>query len=207
MQALPAGKTVYTGIPIRDSLLKGEKADGKKICGFTDSKPVVLVIGGSLGAEHVNRVVRNSLNQLLPKFNVCHLCGRGRIAPALQGRSGYAQFEYLNEEMPHVYAMADITVSRAGATTLFEILELKKPNVLIPLSRKVSRGDQILNAESFRSKGFSHVITEKNLDNNTLVQSIANVYADRKSLITAMRATGPINAIDRVVNVIQDCAR
>jgi UDP-N-acetylglucosamine--N-acetylmuramyl-(pentapeptide) pyrophosphoryl-undecaprenol N-acetylglucosamine transferase len=205
LQALPARKATHTGIPIREVLIKGEKAKGKKICGFTDSKPIVLVIGGSLGAEYVNRIVRNSLNRLLLKFNVCHLCGRGRVDPALQGRSGYVQFEYLNKEMPHVYAMADITVSRAGATTLFEILELKKPNVLIPLSKKVSRGDQILNAESFRSQGFSHVIMEQDMDEKTLVEGIEKVYANRSTQITAMRMAGSLNAIERVVTVIRDC--
>jgi len=204
-RTLPTDKAVYTGIPIRETLLKGEKTEGKKFCGFANSKPVVLVIGGSLGAEHINKTVRSALEQLLGKFNVCHLCGPGRVDAALQGQSGYTQFEYVDKKMPHLYAMADIVVSRAGATTLFELLELKKANVLIPLSKKVSRGDQILNAKSFEAQGFSHVLMEEDLHKDSLVECIAKVYANRHAMISAMRAAGQTNGIDNVVKVIQDC--
>jgi UDP-N-acetylglucosamine--N-acetylmuramyl-(pentapeptide) pyrophosphoryl-undecaprenol N-acetylglucosamine transferase len=183
LRVLPSEKAVYTGIPIREALHTGNKAVGKKFCGFTNDKPVVLVIGGSLGAEPINHAVRKGLDRLLETYNICHLCGKGRNDTLLQGKSGYVQFEYVDREMPHLYTMADIVVSRAGATTLFELFELKKPD-----------------------RGFSQVLNEEDLHKDTLVESINKVYAKRNTLISAMRAAGQTNGIENVLKVIQDCA-
>ena len=118
----------------------------------------------------MNKIVRETLKDLLVFFQVCHICGQGNTDAGLQHLKGYAQFEYLNEELPHIFAMSDIIVSRAGATTLFELLELKKPNLLIPLSSKASRGDQIENALYFQEQGFSKVIMEEDLEREIFLQ-------------------------------------
>ncbi|MCX8130700.1 MAG: undecaprenyldiphospho-muramoylpentapeptide beta-N-acetylglucosaminyltransferase [Clostridia bacterium] len=145
-------KGILTGIPIRQSLFTGEKSKGQKICEFNDDRPVLMVVGGSQGAENINKVIRNNLDRLIKEYNICHICGKGNLASNLQNIKGYKQFEYIKEEQPHLYSLADVVISRAGATTLFELIALRKPNLLIPLSKNASRGDQILNAESFRKQ-------------------------------------------------------
>jgi UDP-N-acetylglucosamine--N-acetylmuramyl-(pentapeptide) pyrophosphoryl-undecaprenol N-acetylglucosamine transferase len=200
---LPKEKAIYTGIPIRKTLLSGDKAEGKRLCGFTNERPVVLIIGGSQGALAINRTIRAALNKLLEDFNICHICGQGGIETDLEAKSGYKQFEYVNKELPHLFAMADVVISRAGATTLFELLELRKANLLIPLSLKASRGDQILNARSFEKQGFSYVLTEEDMTVTFLIEGIIKTYANRNAFIEAMNSAGSVNGVNRVLNVIE----
>ena len=153
-------KAVHTGSPIRAELFTGNKITALDMCGFTANKPVIMVTGGSLGAEKVNKLVRAALPELLKDFQVAHLCGKGKVDESLNGTEGYAQFEYISEEMKDFFAMADIIISRAGANSICEISALNKPNILIPLSANASRGDQILNANSYKKQGFSEVLDE-----------------------------------------------
>ena len=144
LDALPEGKAVLTGSPIRQELLTGDKDAARKMCGFTDEKPVILVIGGSLGAVAVNEAVRAALPELLKQFQIIHLCGKGKVDHSLKEIKGYCQFEYIKNELRDLFALADVVISRAGANAICELLALRKPNLLIPLSARASRGDQIL---------------------------------------------------------------
>lgn len=164
----------------------------------------MLVSGGSQGAEAINKSVRAGLDQLLTEYNLCHICGRGGLDANLRTRPGYKQFEYVDEEWPHLLAMADVVVTRAGATTLFELLELRKPNLLIPLTLGQSRGDQILNARSFERRGFSRTLIEEDLNVNSLVEAIRQMFADRQSLVEAMSAAESVNGTDKVISVIME---
>ncbi len=199
---LPKDKAVLTGIPIREMLLNGKGEEGRKICGFNNSKPVLLVVGGSQGAEEINKAIRSGLDDLSKKYNVCHICGQGGVQQDFEENPYYAQFEYVETEMPHFFAMADVVVSRAGATTLFEFLALKKPSVLVPLSLKASRGDQLLNAESFEKQGFSLVVSSENLNSDTLIDCIETVYSKRTTMAEAMDSFGSANGLDNVLNEI-----
>jgi UDP-N-acetylglucosamine--N-acetylmuramyl-(pentapeptide) pyrophosphoryl-undecaprenol N-acetylglucosamine transferase len=199
---IPPEKAVFSGIPIRESLLRGQAAKGRGLCSFTDSKPVVLVSGGSQGAESINKTVRTGLDQLLTQYNLCHICGQGSLDAALEARPGYKQFEFVDEEWPHLLAMADMVVTRAGATTIFELVELRKPNLLIPLTLGQSRGDQILNAQSFEKRGFSKVLMEDDLSVEILVEGVSRVYTDRALMIDAMEAAGSVNGTDKVIDEI-----
>ena len=172
MQMLPEGKAVLTGSPIRAELAQGNKIAGLDMCGFTANKPVIMVIGGSLGAANVNKAVRDSLPRLLEDFQVVHLCGKDKIDNLLLATPGYKQFEYIKTELKDLFAMADIVISRAGANSICELLALKKPNLLIPLPAASSRGDQLLNAASFEAQGFSIVINEDDLTTELLVTNI-----------------------------------
>lgn len=203
---LPKGKAIYTGIPIRESLLSGNQTEGRRLCDFPDEKPVVLIIGGSQGAASINQATRAALDELLKQFNVCHICGQGGIEPNFETKSGYKQFEYVDKELPHLLAMADVVVSRAGATILFELLELRKANLLIPISQKASRGDQLLNARSFEKQGLSYVLTEEDLSVDLLIKGILKTYADRNGLIEAMNSAGSVNGVGRVLEVIESVA-
>ncbi len=200
---MTAGKACLTGLPVRPEIIAGDRAVGCRLLGFTDKKPVVMIIGGSQGSENINRAVRQVLKELLESFQVCHICGKGNVKPELEGMKGYRQFEYVNEELPNLFACADVLVSRAGATTLFEILALKKPALLIPLSKSASRGDQILNAESLQKHGYSDVLPEENLTGETLLDRTTLLYHNRNQYIQAMQKNPSRNGTETIVELIR----
>ena len=201
---IPKEKGVLTGLPIRKALLRGNKAMGRMICGFEDDKPVLLVMGGSQGAVRINEAVRKSLGRLVREFNICHICGKGNLDGQYESIKGYRQFEYIRDDLAHILALADIVVSRAGATTIFELLALKKPNLLIPLSRQASRGDQILNAESFRRQGFSMVLADEELTPDTLADRVRTLYENREDYRKAMAGYGQANGTHEVIKVLEE---
>ncbi len=204
MKVLPADKAILTGTPIRDELSQGSRDAGRKLCGFTDDKPVLMVIGGSLGAQSVNETVRYALPRLLPNFNVVHLCGKEKMDNLKLSVPGYKQFEYVKNELKDIFAMADIVVSRAGANSICELLALRKPNILIPLSTRSSRGDQMLNARSFEQQGFSVVIDNDDLDEDILVETIEALFNDRERYLEAMSRSSLHSATDTIVRIINE---
>lgn len=200
---LPEGKAVVTGSPIREELRHGNRLSALQFCGFTADKPVLLIIGGSLGSVAVNQAIRSILPELLQSFQVIHLCGKGNLDPSLNDTSGYVQYEYIKNELADLLALADIVVSRAGANAICELLELRKPNLLIPLSAAASRGDQILNAASFQKQGFSVVLQEEDLTSDLLLDRILNLYENRQTYINAMDKSSASNAVDTIVALIE----
>lgn len=204
LQQLPAEKAVLTGSPIRAELAQGNKLAGLNMCGFSANKPVIMVIGGSLGAAAVNKAVRDALSKLLTDFQVVHLCGKDKVDNLLLNTSGYKQFEYVKTELKDLFAMADVVVSRAGANAICELLALKKPNILIPLPAASSRGDQLLNAKSFESQGFSIVINEDDLTTDLLVDKIHELYFSRQTFRNAMNDSGQMDSIKTIMSLIQE---
>lgn len=204
MKLLPESKAVLTGSPIREELAKGNKVAALDMCGFTANKPVVMVIGGSLGANAINQTVRQALPKLLEDFQVVHLCGKEKIDNLLLNEKGYKQFEYLKAELKDVFAMADVVISRAGANAICELLALKKPNILIPLPASASRGDQILNAKSFEEQGFSIVLDEDDLTENLLVEKVHELYFTKQSYIDSMSKSNQLSSIDTILNLIKE---
>ena len=205
-QYLPSGKAVLTGSPIRSELLTGNKEAAYSMCGFTKDKPVIMVIGGSLGAAAVNKIVRESLDTLLEHYQIVHLCGKGKLDESLNGKKGYIQFEYIKEELKDLFAMSDLIISRAGANAICEILALKKPNILIPLPAKASRGDQILNANSFKKQGFSEVLDEENLSSQLFIDTVNKVYKNRNSYIHTMESSPSKDSIKTIMDLINTAA-
>lgn len=201
---IPTQKAVLTGSPIREELMKGNKIAAYELCGFTASKPVLMVIGGSLGAASINQTVREALPKLLQDFQIVHICGKDKIDNLLLNTKGYKQFEYLKDELKDVFAMADVVVSRAGANAICELLALKKPHLLIPLSAGSSRGDQILNARSFESQGFSIVIDEDYLSPNLLVEKVQELFFTRQTYIDAMSKSQLTNSIQIITNLLDE---
>ena len=200
MEMLPEGKGVLTGSPVRRELLNGDPAKGREVCGFDDSKPVLMVIGGSQGAAAVNQAIRDALPKLLQQFYVVHICGKDKMDNLLLTKEGYKQFEYVTDELKDIFAMADIVVSRAGANSIFELLTLRKPNILIPLPG--GRGDQILNAESFQQQGYSVVIDQDDLSTSYLAKKINDLYAAREDYIKTMSASEQKDAIGIITDVL-----
>lgn len=207
LKYLPEEKAVLTGSPIRKELFSGNKLAGLDFCGFTANKPVILVTGGSLGSVAVNDAVRNLLPTLLRDYQVIHLCGKDKVAPELNGKPGYVQFEYIKEELSNLFAASDLIISRAGANTICEILAMRKPNILIPLSAASSRGDQILNAESFQSQGYSYVVKEEALSNETLLEAIQTVLSKKQEYIDAMNQSKQNNAIDTITSLLESLGK
>lgn len=203
---LPADKAVLTGSPIREELAKGNKLAAYEVCGFTANKPVIMVIGGSLGSAAINKAVREALPSLLHDFQVVHICGKEKIDNLLLTTKGYHQFEYLKAELKDIFAMADLVISRAGANAICEILALKKPNLLIPLPAGSSRGDQILNAASFESQGYSMVVSEDDLTKELLVAKVQELYCNRNIYIQAMEESEQSDAIKTIMSLIEEAS-
>ena len=206
LKHLPEGKAVLTGSPIRQELLSGDKYKAREFLRFSSDKPVIMVVGGSLGSVAVNEAVRGILPELLKTFQVIHLCGKGKADDSLQNLEGYAQFEYVKEELKDLFALTDIVISRAGANAICELLALHKPNLLIPLSANASRGDQILNARSFERQGYSIVLEEEELNKQTLLDSITRLYENKNTYIDAMKNSPQQNSIDTIIELIETAA-
>lgn len=206
LKYLPKEKAVLTGSPIRKELLSGNPEYARDYCHFHGQKPVLLIIGGSSGSKIINDTVRAQLLALLEEFQIIHLCGRGNLDNSLMKTAGYAQFEYISQQLKDMFALADIVISRAGANAICELLALRKPNILIPLSAKASRGDQILNAKSFEKQGFSYVIEEENLNGQTLHDALRSVLLQKKTYISAMAASGQMDSIRTILGLIEELA-
>ena len=205
---LPKEKAVLTGSPIRQELLTGNADFAFSLCHFKDhSKQTILIVGGSSGSRVINTAIRGLLPELLKNYNVIHLCGKGNLDDTLTATDGYAQFEYANKELSDMFALADLVISRAGANAICELLALRKPNILIPLSAAASRGDQILNANSFRSQGFSYVLEEEELSNTTLLEAIEHVFHKKEAYIEAMENSNSRNSIDTIIGLILDASK
>ena len=201
IENMPKNKSILTGTPIREELFKGSKDAGAKICNFKSNKPVILVMGGSLGSVKINSVLRSNLNSLLNNFNIIHLCGKKNIDDTIK-KEGYFQIEYATDELNHFLALSDIVVSRAGSNSICELLALKKPNLLIPLSKNASRGDQILNANSFKKQGFSKVLYEEDLTDDSFIKNINSLYKEKDSYIKNMQSSTLNNSINKILEQI-----
>ena len=204
LKYLPEGKAVLTGTPIRQELFSGNKIKGIDFCGFTVNKPVILVIGGSTGSVVVNEAVRAILPTLLKKYQVIHLCGKDKLDERFNKTPGYVQYEYVKAELSDLLTAADLVISRAGANAICELLALRKPNILIPLSAASSRGDQLLNAESFERQGFSSVLKEEALTANSLLEAVDSVYNDRKTYAETMSRSNLNNSIETIIEIIKN---
>lgn len=200
-------KVTVTGTPLREALFAGDRPQGLAICQFTPGRPVLLVMGGSSGSAVLNGALRQALDVLTRTYQIIHLCGRGNLDGSLEGHPAYRQFEYAAEDLPHLLAAADFVVSRAGANSLFELLALKKPNLLVPLSRKSSRGDQIANAASFAKQGFSRVLAEEDLTAEVLAAEIAAGWEQRESQRAAMAAWPASDGTAVILDILQAYAK
>lgn len=202
---IKSDKATYVGAIIREELRSGNASQGLELLQFVNNKPIILVMGGSLGSKKINGTIRNNLPKLLAQYQVVHICGKGQLDPSIH-LDGYQQFEYIHDELPNVIASADIVVTRAGSNSIFEFLALHKPMLLIPLSRAASRGDQILNAESFQKAGFAEVLMEEDLTDESFIQSLESLISRRDQMTETMARQDQASTIDQVIELIQKAA-
>ena len=200
-------KAEMTGTPLRPELFSGSQEKGLAFLGFDGSKPVLLMMGGSSGAQSVNACLRQSLPRLTPVFDVAHICGKGNLDPALEGTPGYRQIEFLDADLPDVLAATDLVLSRAGANALCEFQALGRPMLLIPYPKGASRGDQILNAQSLEKRGLCRVLLQENMNETTLPEAIEQTWAARESLEKALRDAPPADGTARVLELIEEIQR
>ena len=184
-------------------MLTGNPEKALEFTGFTPDKPVILIIGGSLGAAAVNDAIRAILPELLKEFQVIHLCGKDKLDESLKGTKGYVQYEYIKKELADLFALSSIVISRAGANAICELSALNKPNLLIPLSARASRGDQILNARSFERLGYSKVLEEEEITNEVLLDTIHDLYKNRETYIAAMSSSKHKDSIEQIVQLFE----
>lgn len=204
VSCLPKGKALLTGCPIRQELMQGSREAALSLTGFTPEKPVLMVMGGSLGAAAINQAVQDALPALLKDWQIIHLCGKGKKNEALTQVKGYVQYEYVQKELPDLFALSELVISRAGANAICELLALRKPALLIPLSAKASRGDQILNARSFERQGFSMVLEEEALTRESLLKAVSELAAHRKDYVHAMESCPQSNAVETIFQLLEE---
>ena len=206
LKSVPKEKAVYTGTPIRASLLQGSREKGFGLTGLDPAgKPVLMVVGGSSGAKALNDAVAESLPEILERFQVVHLYGGKQEdyePPVSEPEKGYYAKDYAKDELINLFAMTDLVLSRAGSNAINELLLLKKPHILVPLPLSASRGDQILNAEFFKAQGFSYVLPQEEMTKETLLKALEEVYENRQAYIDAMSSDKAKNGTEEVLKVI-----
>ncbi|KXO04981.1 UDP-N-acetylglucosamine--N-acetylmuramyl-(pentapeptide) pyrophosphoryl-undecaprenol N-acetylglucosamine transferase [Bacillus thuringiensis] len=201
-------KKVYVGPIVREEIERGNVLRGRSYCKLKQDKPVLLIMGGSQGAQWINDMVRKSLETLLLNFNIVHMCGKGKVDSSV-GMEGYMQFEYIGEELPHILNMASVVVSRAGSTAISELLFLKKPMLLIPLTNSSSRGDQVLNAEYFSRQGYAEVILQDRVSTNTFIHAVNKLYTNKERYIQNMNGYKKTNneGIHQLIDIINEVVK
>lgn len=205
LEYIPAEQSSCTGAIIRPELFDGDRKTGLRMAGLSEGKPVIIVMGGSQGSAVLNEALRGDLSQLLEFYQLIHLCGKGNLDESLDQTEGYVQFEYVTEGLPHLMAASDFSLSRAGSNAIFELLAIRIPMLLVPLSAEKSRGDQILNAKHFKQLGYAHVINEEDITKDRLLDGLHALVADGPSIIKIMEQTDDTKTPAAMVDLILSC--
>ncbi len=197
-------KAEAVGTPLRPELFRGSRETGLALLGFSGEKPVLLMMGGSLGAQAVNKALREALPRLLPVFDIVHICGKGNLDEGLKTTAGYTQLEFVSAELPDIFACCDLVLSRAGSNALMEFQALARPLLLVPYPKGASRGDQILNAQSMEKRGLCRVLLQENMTGESLADALMETWAQRETLTAAVKAAPPADGTHRVLEMIED---
>ncbi|SES21666.1 UDP-N-acetylglucosamine-N-acetylmuramylpentapeptide N-acetylglucosamine transferase [Gracilibacillus ureilyticus] len=203
MDYLPEQKAEYIGAVVREELFTGSRKKGYEITGLNAEKNVLLIMGGSAGSKRINEAIREGLDRLLNDFHIIHICGKDNYDSSYE-REGYIQYEYVKDELKDLLAITDLVCSRAGSNAIFEFLALHKPMLLIPLSLQASRGDQIVNAQSFEKQGYAHIIEEESLTTDSLHQALVQLKKDKIEIKEKMNQYKSSEAKEQVIQSIID---
>lgn len=203
---LPEKKSRHVGAVIREELFLGDKNQGYQLTNLVPNKKVILIMGGSIGSQKINEIVRQNLSELLKTYQIIHICGSNNVDETIN-KQGYVQFEYVSEQLKDIFAITDYVISRAGSNAIFEFLALKLPMLLIPLSLSASRGDQIDNAKSFQQSGFAHVLIEEEMDAHSFLAAIDNLQLAAPVLKDEMKKYSSEQARAHVIQIIEKMAK
>lgn len=207
LQHVPENKSAHIGPIIRQELFEGERERGLALTKFAGDKPVLIVMGGSQGARVLNEKIRLALPDLLPTYDIIHLCGKGNIDRTLDEQKGYRQYEYVMQELPDLLAASDYAISRAGSNAIFELLALSIPMLLVPLSAEQSRGDQLLNANLFKQLEIAKVIQEEQFEQCDVVREIGLFVAEAPAMKEKMETMSSVKTATQVVDLILSNAK
>lgn len=200
-----SNKCIFTGSPLRDQIFRGNKNNIKHLTNnFAEQKPTLLFLGGSLGSKNINTFVEKNVERLLDGYNVIHITGKNNLSKI--NKNGYVSALYV-DNIEDYFAFADIVITRGGANSLFELLALNKPMLIIPLSKEQSRGDQIENANYFKENGYAEVIEEHNLNINNFLKAINNINTNKDRYKKLMAIANVKNANQKIVDIINSYAR
>ena len=198
LRHLPSAKVLLTGTPVRSSILEGDPLRGRQFLGFDEAKPVLLVFGGSLGASAINSAVRHALPDLLSRFQVIHVAGRRNIDESFD-QPGYVQKSFIGDEFGDVLASSSVVVSRAGANSLYELFVTRKPHLLIPLTQAASRGDQLVNARTFEDEGYSRVLFEEHLSDESLLRALTELQEHAGEIVDRLSGFPAENSVNLIL--------
>jgi len=188
-------KGVYSGSPVREEFLKSSK--GVISVPLNKLLKTILIVGGSLGAKAINECIISSLDKL-QDYNIINIVGKGNVRNDIL-YPNYHQLEFVNN-ISDYYKQADIVISRAGSNVIFELLALKKPMILIPLPKTISRGDQIVNARIFKNKGYAVTLNQENLTTDLLLSNIKNLIKEKEKYISNMSNSKEVYGVETIYN-------
>ena len=161
------------GIPLRDSIFSNISTKNILNSLHLLDRKTILVVGGSLGAKAINDFIYDNIDDIVSNYNLIHLTGKGKAKNII--KTGYLPIEFTND-IGSLYKCADVVISRAGATAIAEIIALNKKAILIPLSKKASRGDQLKNATLVASNTIK-VIPEDSLNKDSFFDTLTPLLA------------------------------
>lgn len=202
VKQLPAQKGQWVGLPVRNDLHLGNKETGFELCHFwsDDPRPVILIMGGSQGATRINQAIEKTSSKILESFRLIHLTGKGK--PTGLVKDGYKEFEFVSDELKHLLAISDFVICRSGANTIFELLSLQIPMLMVPLEI-ASRGDQVENALFFAKNNWGLILRESTLSPEKLLESLDELRDKAPSIKTAMKKSPINNAADKIFQILK----
>lgn len=203
-------KVFFSGNPVSDFVIRAEKEESRQKFMIDGDKPVLLIMGGSRGAQQINNLVLEILPELLDKYEIIHQCGIGdyeSIKSHVQEMNipfldDYHLFPFLKQSLANAYAACDLVISRAGANTVAEIMLVGKPSILIPLSDSES-DDQNKNAFYYSESGAAVLLNERNLKPHLFMEAVDNLFASKLKMMEMMKVARQL-AHPEAASVIAD---
>lgn len=195
-----SGHAEHTGNPVRSDILRGAESAGRRITGFSGRRPVVMIIGGSQGSVAMNQAVTSSLDVLLSVADIIHLTGRGKMTTKSHAR--YFVQEIVTDDLPHLYALATLVVTRAGAGVLSELGALSKAAIVVPLTG-AGHDHQLRNAEVLSQSGAVVLLRQEELHRlPSLAQELLSDGVKRQNLGAALAHAFPPDATSRIATIL-----
>ena len=201
-------KVLYTGNPVRSVFYRANGKSTSSFLGETPKKPILLVLGGSLGASQINDLIYENIEELLKYFFVVHQTGEASIEKAKDVLRGlkenaecYRPYSFISDELPDLVCSSYVVVSRSGANTIWELATLGKPMVLIPLEQGSSRGDQVENAEFFANAEAAVVLRKD--ETNRLLEVLLNLLDDKSLCQSLGKNAKDLSNEDVVKNIVE----